>query len=120
MQAELDRGKAHIRFCLEIYGMQIRGKRHFVHDRPDKSRAWNMPEMKEFMLKPEVDAVTLRMFDFGMKGRDEMGEDLVQKATRIMSSSEEVLKQVNLQCSNRGGGKLHRHAHLISGRAKFA
>jgi hypothetical protein len=120
MQMELDKGKAHIRFCLEIYAMQLRARRHFVHEHPDKSRAWHMPEVMQFLLRPEVGAVTLHMCAFGMKGKDELGEDLVQKATRIMSSSEEVLKQVNLQCTNRGGGRQHRHVHLISGRAKYA
>ena len=120
MQAELNRGKAHIRFCLEIYAIQLKGKRHFVHEHPDRSRAWDMPEVKQFMLRPEVGAITLHMCAFGMKGRDELGEGLVQKATRIMSSSDQVLNQVNLQCSNSGGGQRHRHVHLISGRAKHA
>ena len=37
MADELDRGKAHIRFCLEIYSMQINGKRHFVHEHLERS-----------------------------------------------------------------------------------
>ena len=31
-----------------------------------------------------------------------------------------IIKQVPLQCSNRGGGQVHRHVHLIQGRAKYA
>ena len=120
MERELNQGKAHIRFCLEIYLIQLKAKRHFVHEHPDRSRAWDMPEMKEFLLKPEVGAITLHMCAFGMKSKDELGEGLVQKATRVMSSSPEVLKQVDLQCANRGGGAPHRHVHLIQGRAKHA
>ena len=71
-------------------------------------------------MRHEVDAITLHTCAFGMTGVDELGTGLVQKATRIMSSSEEVLKQVSLQCSNRGGGVPHRHVHLIQGRAKHA
>jgi hypothetical protein len=55
-----------------------------------------------------------------MTAKDEQGEALVQKATRIMSSSDEIIKQVALQCSNRGGGQIHRHVHLIQSRAKYA
>ena len=66
MQEELRAGKAHIRFCLEIYGMQFKGRRHFVHEHPEKSKAWDMPEMKKFMMKPEVGAVVLQMCAFGI------------------------------------------------------
>ena len=37
MEKELNQGKAHIRFCLEIYLMQLKAKRHFVHEHPDRS-----------------------------------------------------------------------------------
>ena len=46
-------------------------------------------------------------------------EALVQRTTKIMSSSDEIIKQVALQCSNRGGGQIHRHVQLIQGRAKY-
>ena len=120
MANELARGKEHIKFCLEIYAMQLNGKRHFVHEHPERSRAWDMPEVVDFLLRPNVDSTVLHMCAFGMTAKDEQGEGLVQKATRVMSSSDEVIKQVTLQCSNRGGGRIHRHVHLIQGRAKYA
>ena len=91
MADELARGKAHIRFCLEIYSMQINGKRHFVHEHPERSRAWDMPEVIDFMLKPNVDSTVLHMCAFGMTAKDEQGEGLVQMATRVMSSSDEII-----------------------------
>ena len=93
--------------------MLLNGKRHFVHEHPEKSRAWDMPEVIDFMLKPEVDSTVLHMCAFGMTAKDEQGEAPVQKATRIMSSSDEISKQVALQCSNR-------HVHPIQGRARHA
>ena len=76
--------------------------------------------MKRFMLRPEVDATTIHMCAYGMKSEDDKGEGLVKKATRIMSSSPEVLKRVEARCSNEDGGPQHRHVHLIQGRAKAA
>ena len=32
---ELRRGKAHIDFCLQIYAIQLAGKRHFIHEHPE-------------------------------------------------------------------------------------
>ena len=113
MARELERGKEHIRFCLSVYSMQLSAKRHIVHGHPERSRAWDIPEVKEFLLRPEVDSVVLHMCAFGMTAQDEQGEGLVNKATRVMSSSDEIIKQVGLQCSNQGGGAHHRHVHLI-------
>ena len=96
--------------------MQLNGKRLFVHEHSERSRAWDRPEVIDFMLKPNDDSTVLHMCAFGMTAKDEQGEALVQKATRVMSSSDEVIKQVTLQCSNRGGGRIHRHVHLIQGR----
>ena len=79
-----------------------------------------MPEVVEFMVRPEVDATVLHMCAFGMTASDDKGEGLVHKATRIMSSSPEVLKRVERRCSNETCNAKHRHVHLIQGRAKFA
>ena len=72
MKDELDRGKAHINFCLQIYKMQLAGKKHFIHERPDESTAWNTPEMIEFMMRPEADAAVLHMCAYGMTSTDEI------------------------------------------------
>ena len=61
MEDELNQGKAQMRFCLDIYDMQLAAKRHFMHEHPERSKAWNMPEVVQFMLRPEVDAVTIHM-----------------------------------------------------------
>ena len=34
MREELERGKRHIRFCIELYKIQLAGHRHFVHEHP--------------------------------------------------------------------------------------
>ena len=120
MRQELEAGKRHIRFCLELYGMQIDEKRHFVHEHPEKSRAWQMPEVQAMMLRPEVGSTIVHMCAFGMTASDKMGTAPVKKPTRLMSSSEEVLKRMDKRCSNEAGQAQHRHVHLVSGRAKAA
>jgi hypothetical protein len=47
---EIKAGRAHIRSCLEVYTMQMRAGRHFAHEHPASSTAWNLPEMKQFIL----------------------------------------------------------------------
>ena len=120
MAEELRRGRAHIDFCVQIYRMQLAGKRHFIHEHLETSTAWETDELKQLMLRPEVDATTVHMCAYGMESRDEQGQGLVKKATRFMSTSPEVLKRVAARCSNERGGEQHRHVHLIQGRAKGA
>jgi hypothetical protein len=100
--------------------MQLSGKRHFLHEHPERSKSWEMPEVIEFLLKPEVGSITCHMCAFGMTSEDKQGVDLVHKATRLMSSSEEILKRMNMRCSNELGGKQRRHVHLEQGRARQA
>ena len=59
--------------------MQLKAKRHFVHEHPERSRAWLMPEVIEFMMKPEVDATVLHMCAFGKTAIDEKGEALYKR-----------------------------------------
>ena len=120
MEKQLRRAKAHVRFCLEIYRIQLEEQRHFVHEHPERSRAWQMPEVIEFLMRPEVGSVICHMCAFGMTSEDKKGRGLVQKATRIMSSSEEILKRLDVKCSNKNGNEKHRHVHLEQGRAKQA
>ena len=113
MAEELRQGEAHMRFCLEMYAVQLKGKRHFMHEHPERSKAWLMPEVVQLLLRPEVDATVIHMCAFGMTGVDERGELPVQKATRIMTSSEEILKRISRTCPG-----CARHVHLIQGACK--
>ena len=63
----------------------------------------------------EVGSVVLHMCAFGITSTDEQGEAPVKKGTRLMSSSDEVLKRVDRKCSNGGNGTQHRQVHLIQG-----
>ena len=71
------KAQAHTRFCVEIYKMQLAGKRHFIHEHPERSKAWRMAEMVELMMRPEVGSVTCHMCAFGMVSEDKDGEGLV-------------------------------------------
>ena len=85
MKEELERGKRHIRFCVEVYKMQVKEKMHFVHEHPARSKAWIMPElmkpreMLEIKMEPPVGMIDLDMCAFGMTSRDEKGEGLVKR-----------------------------------------
>ena len=120
MAEELRQGQAHIDFCVQIYRMQLAGRRHFIHEHPETSTAWETTELKQLMLRPEVIAEVIHMCAYGMESEDEHGRGLVKKAIRFLSSAPEVLKRIAARCSNGEGREAHRHVHLIQGRAKGA
>ena len=39
----LENAKRHIRFCIELYMMQVNGGRFFLHEHPDSASSWQMP-----------------------------------------------------------------------------
>ena len=61
VEKELRAGKADIKFCLEVYTMQMKAGRHFVHEHPLGSTAWKMPEVLRFILENGVDSVATNM-----------------------------------------------------------
>ena len=95
--------------------MQLKAGRHFAHEHPASSTAWNLPEMKQVILQHEVDTVTTHMCSFGMTASEDKGIGLVKKPTKIMSSSAEIIKRICKTCNGN-----HRHVHLVLGRAKAA
>ena len=78
VRAEFEAGRRHIQFCLRLYEMQMSRGKHFAHEHPSTSTAWDLPEMIDFIMKQPVEVVTTHMCEFGMKTKDEHGEGLVR------------------------------------------
>ena len=97
---KMETAKKHIRFCLELYGMQLEGGRHFLHEHPKNATSWTMREVQEFAETPGVLTAECDMCAYGLKIVDEKGEALVQKRSKFLTSSPEVCKRINLQCTN--------------------
>ena len=113
VKKEMAAACAHIVFCFEMYEIQRRAGRYFMHEHPSSASSWSRPEVLEMLLREDVELVEVDMCDFGMTASDEFGEALVRKRTKILTNSAEVARRVARKCS---GG--HRHVHLIGGKAK--
>ena len=123
-KADFDRkmktAKEHVKFCLEIYKMQMAEGRYFLHEHPNSAKSWEMPEVADMVAHEDVDVVTCDMCAYGLKIADALGEGLVEKRTKLMSNPPEVLKRVGRQCENKNAqsqGEKHRHADTTCGRA---
>ena len=121
VQQEKAAGERHMEFCMRIYRMQIDGKRFFIHEHPNTATSWKMASMVELLAAPGVDQAVVDMCQFGLTAEVGGQECPVQKRTKIVSNSREVLKRVEVRCPNIGGeGARHVHAALLDGKAKRA
>ena len=60
-----------------------------------------MDEVRELAETPGVLTAVCDMCAYGLKIRDEKGEALVEKRSKFLTSSPEVYKRINLQCTNK-------------------
>ena len=80
-----------------------------------------MKSMVKIMAKDNVHTTACDMCAYGLTTKDGEGEALVEKRTRLMSNSPEIIKRVSKQCTNRGEkdvSKHHRHGDITCGRAR--
>ena len=95
-------------FAMELYTIQLRGGRHFIHEHPLTASSWREPSVERMLMMPSVGTVRLDMCAYGMQAVDRTGPAPVMKPTLLMSSSEAVLNRMSRRCC---GG--HRHAQLV-------
>ena len=121
VQEELQEAEKHMRFCIELYGLQIQGGRYFIHEHPDGATSWQMPETVKLLTQRNVGIVLFDMCQFGMAAEKNGEVKPVQKSTRVASNSKEVLKRLDIRCPNKGGpGEKHEHIALEGGLTKRA
>jgi hypothetical protein len=102
-------------FAMEIYELQLKNKRHFLHEHPASASSWSIPRMMALRARPGVGEVVGHMCQFGMETHSKSGRAPVLKPTRFMSSSEEVLRHLSRRCPRN-----HVHQRLSGGRASSA
>ena len=139
-QKRLAVAKNHVKFCVEVYRMQIQAGRFFLHEHPDSSTSWQMPEVVSLQMMEEVYVNVCDMCAYGMVAVDGQGEAPAKKRTRFMSNSYEIVKRLGKKCVNLvlesgerslaptdeavkpklpgGVPAKHRHADLTGGRAR--
>ena len=82
VRRELASACAHIAFCFELYEIQRRAGRFFMHEHPSSASSWGRPEVLEMLLREDIELVEVDMCDFGLTASDEHGEALVRNAPK--------------------------------------
>ena len=108
-------GLKHLRFCCELYQIQLEEDRYFLHEHPAYASSWATDEIGEVMKDSRCRIVQGDMCQFGMVSEDEDGIGHIRKPTKFMTNSECLAAQLEKKCVQD-----HRHIPLWGKRAKAA
>ena len=93
--ALIEKGLRHMRFAVELYRLRAEGGRFFLHEHPNSSTSWKMPEVQKSMSGLQLEKTTAHMCRYGMKSTDESGGGRVKKPTGFLTNSEFLRDQLS-------------------------
>lgn len=71
---ELEKAKAHVKFCCDLYAYQMKVGRHFLHEHPWSASSWKLWQVDALASNPLVHVVKSDFCRFGMEVVDVNGE----------------------------------------------
>eukprot|EP00972_Heterocapsa_arctica_P042704 6296306-Heterocapsa_arctica.AAC.1 len=55
----MERARTHLHFCIELYNIQLKAGRYFLHEHPATATSWSDPEVNKLMQKASVDTTVM-------------------------------------------------------------
>jgi hypothetical protein len=116
VERRMREARLHLDFCAELYRLQLREGRVFLHEHPAGATSWCEASIKQVMADARVHWTVGHMCAQGMTSVDEEGiERPVRKATRWMSNGIMLLRALMGRCDGS-----HKHTVLLNGRPEAA
>ena len=110
-QREFRAAVDHVLFMLEVYDLQAKSGRYFVHEHPQQASSWNLPQVQQFILQNQVYLTTNHLCMFGLTSTDRWGRSgPSKKPTTWMTNSPEIAKELGGKCDGS-----HVHVQLDGG-----
>ncbi|CAK0856358.1 unnamed protein product [Prorocentrum cordatum] len=114
-------GYEHLRFVMELYTLQVKHDRTFLHEHPWNADSWDLDVVKDVMALPGVEVGRGDQCVFGLVVADAHGDRLAKKPTGWMSNHKEVLDEVCKRCPNDTGiGSRHEHSTFVGRNMRVA
>ena len=110
--------REHIKFMMEIYMVQIREGRWFLHEHPAGATSWALDEVVKVMSQEGVEVTTADQCMYGLLTWDRSGRPMnarARKRTKFMTNCKEIGDELQRKCDGS-----HEHQHLMEGRARDA
>ena len=110
-------GVAHMKFVLELYELQVREGRAFLHEHPANATSWQLAEVKNMAKKQGVLVIESDQCMFGLKTWGDNRSKMVpaKKPTKFMTNSRALGNELQRKCDAK-----HEHQPLVDGRASMA
>ncbi len=110
-----------MQFVADLYEYQASEGRYFLHEHPWAATSWHLQCMQKVLGMPGVVEIRVDQCAYGQMSRDERGVGLALKPTRFATNAPLLARILEKRCSNHMGQlPLHRHVHLMCGRASAA
>ena len=100
IKRRMNAARVHLKFVCEIYAMQMKAGRFFVHEHPAQASSWELQCIRALLRQEGVRRVVGDQCQYGQESAD--GHP-VKKPTGWMSNSECVLENLGQRCGNRDG-----------------
>ncbi|CAK0826156.1 unnamed protein product [Prorocentrum cordatum] len=114
-------GYEHLRFVMELYTLQVKHDRTFLHEHPWSADSWDLDIVKDVMALPGVEVGRGDQCVFGLVVADAHGDRLAKKPTGWMSNNKEVLDEVCKRCPNDTGiGSRHEQSTFVGRNMRVA
>ncbi|CAK0865359.1 unnamed protein product, partial [Prorocentrum cordatum] len=114
-------GYEHLRFVMELYTLQVKHDRAFLHEHSWSADSWDLDVVKDVMALPGVEVGRGDQCVFGLVDADAHGDRLAKKPTGWMSNNKEVLDEVCKRCPNDTGiGSNHEHSTFVGRNMRVA
>ena len=102
--------RLHLNFACQLYELQHRQGRVFIHEHPQSARSWAEDSIQKLLKIPGVSKYQLDLCRFNLMTRSKAGEGLAKKPTTILTNSAAMGEYLARKCE---GG--HVHMPLIGG-----
>ncbi len=100
IRREWTKAMIHLQFVCELYEMQVKSRRYFLHEHPVAASSWSEACVSKILNLERVQRVNGDQCQYGQRTQD--GQP-VKKPTGWMSNSEHILEAMGKRCSGRGG-----------------
>ena len=111
-------------FCIELYEIQHRAGRLFLHEHPRFAWSWLLPAMQKLRARLGVWEIGMEQCGAGLVVPSDNGDFApAEKKTGWLTNSEYLAEAVDIHCPNLDPSRpdlWHVHQQLVGGRAKWA
>ena len=120
VQQRLQYGRTHLDFRLQLYEVQWREGRYFLHGHPQNASSWQESGGKRLLARAGVQRVVGDQCVYGLKTKDGERPGPARKSIGFLTDSPCIAQALRRRCPNTTGTRVHDHMILEGSSTKAA